>query len=45
MTRRQQDADRVRVERGDRLLGCVLRVLTHTAAAVVGMLAGILLCI
>lgn len=44
MTRRR-DADGVRFERGDRLLGCVLRVLTHTAAAVLGLLAGILACI
>lgn len=42
MTRRH-DADGARFERGDRVLGCLLRVMTHTAAAVIGMLAGMVL--
>lgn len=38
----RRDADREDFEKRDRVLGCLLRVMTHTAAAVFGMLAGIL---
>lgn len=41
-----QAAKQIRdLEKQDRVLGCMMRVLTHTAAAVLGMLAGILFCI